>query len=701
MAFNSPDDYFAALHGHRQAGFGGTPSEYGSGSEYGAHQGFAYGPTPAQQHLLGNSSPLAGDGKGRDGEEEEEDDEEDEDDIPQERGRQRKLWVGMTWCLTWWIPTIFIATCGRMKRPDIQMAWREKVALCLCIFLFSAAIIAFIVVLPILLCPRVYLYAPNEYTYHQGNAGGDDIYMAIYGVVYDVSNFVRTGHGQSATTNAVSTSDMLQYGGKDVSHLFPQPLPERCPGVVQDPLIPLEFNTTEPAGNGIHLSGSLSPVPSSNMAKPNWFQDRVVNRFNSMGYKKGQVAFTLDMLADDAKKENKRWSLIGNEVFDLSNYFFTLTRHPATGAANVPNYAYLGPGIADLFTSYAGQDNTDRFNNNIQPAEFRPALLNCLRNVFKVGVLDTRKSTRCLVSEYLLLSTSIILVIVILAKFLAALQLGSRRSPEDHDKFIICQVPCYTEGEDSLRSTIDSLASLHYDDKRKLIFIICDGNIVGSGNDRPTPRIALDILGVDPKYDPPSRAFKSVAEGGKQLNYGKIYSGLYEHEGHVVPYIVVVKMGNPTEASRPGNRGKRDSQILLLSFLNRIHHATPMSPLELEICHQLRNVIGVDPAFYEYILMVDADTRVMPDSLNRMVSCMLRDSRIIGLCGETQLQNEELSWATMIQVYEYYISHHLAKAFESLFGSVTCLPGCFSIYRIRTSVGGRPVIISDGVIQDY
>jgi chitin synthase len=29
----------------------------------------------------------------------------------------------------------------------------------------------------------------------------------------------------------------------------------------------------------------------------------------------------------------------------------------------------------------------------------------------------------------------------------------------------------------------------------------------------------------------------------------------------------------------------------------------------------------------------------------------------------------------MIQVYEYYISHHLSKAFESLFGSVTCLPG--------------------------
>jgi chitin synthase len=33
-----------------------------------------------------------------------------------------------------------------------------------------------------------------------------------------------------------------------------------------------------------------------------------------------------------------------------------------------------------------------------------------------------------------------------------------------------------------------------------------------------------------------------------------------------------------------------------------------MSPLELEIYHQMRNVIGIDPTFYEYIFQVDADT---------------------------------------------------------------------------------------------
>ncbi len=72
--------------------------------------------------------------------------------------------------------------------------------------------------------------------------------------------------------------------------------------------------------------------------------------------------------------------------------------------------------------------------------------------------------------------------------------------------------------------------------------------------------------------------------------------------------MVLVKVGKPTERSKPGNRGKRDSQILLLQYLNRVHFDSPMNPLELEIYHQMRNVIGIDPAFYEYILMVDADT---------------------------------------------------------------------------------------------
>ena len=88
-------------------------------------------------------------------------------------------------------------------------------------------------------------------------------------------------------------------------------------------------------------------------------------------------------------------------------------------------------------------------------------------------------------------------------------------------------------------------------------------------------------------------------------------------------YMVVVKVGSPRERSKPGNRGKRDSQCLLLRYLNRVHFDAPMCPLELEMYHQMRNVIGIDPAFYEYLFQVDADTvrRLFPRARSFLLLC--------------------------------------------------------------------------------
>jgi chitin synthase len=70
----------------------------------------------------------------------------------------------------------------------------------------------------------------------------------------------------------------------------------------------------------------------------------------------------------------------------------------------------------------------------------------------------------------------------------------------------------------------------------------------------------------------------------------------------------------------------------------------------------------------EIVLMVDADTKIAPDSLGRMVNAMRRDPSVMGLCGETRIANKRDSWVSAIQVFEYYISHHLGKSFESVFG---------------------------------
>ena len=325
----------------------------------------------------------------------------------------------------------------------------------------------------------------------------------------------------------------------------------------------------------------------------------------------------------------------------------------------------------------------------------------CMDNLFYVGNLDTRNSPQCLFATYILLAISILLVSVICIKFLAALQFGGKNMPENLDKFIIATVPAYTEDEESLRRAIDSAARMRYDDKRKLLFIICDGMIIGQGNDRPTPRIVLDILGVSENIDPEPLSFESLGEGQKQHNMAKVYSGLYEVQGHIVPFIVVSKVGKPSEVSKPGNRGKRDSQMLLMRFLNRVHYNLPMTPMELELHHQIRNVIGVNPTFYEFLLQIDADTVVAPDSATRFVAAFLHDTRLMACCGETALTNAKHSFVTMMQVYEYYISHNLIKAFESLFGSVTCLPGCFSMYRIREADSGKPLFVSKEIIEDY
>jgi chitin synthase len=55
------------------------------------------------------------------------------------------------------------------------------------------------------------------------------------------------------------------------------------------------------------------------------------------------------------------------------------------------------------------------------------------------------------------------------------------------------------------------------------------------------------------------------------------------------------------------------------------------------------------PDKYETMLMVDADTKIFPDSLSRLISCMVKDPEIAGLCGETKIGNKTDSWVSMMQ----------------------------------------------------
>ncbi|CAG8792607.1 15118_t:CDS:2, partial [Gigaspora rosea] len=90
---------------------------------------------------------------------------------------------------------------------------------------------------------------------------------------------------------------------------------------------------------------------------------------------------------------------------------------------------------------------------------------------------------------------------------------------------------------------------------------------------------------------------------------------------------------------------------------------------------------------------VDADTKVFPDSLIRMIACLSHDPSVMGLCGETKISNKNDTWVTRIQ------------AFESIFGGVTCLPGCFCMYRIKAPKGENgywvPILANPDIVEQY
>ncbi|CDS10376.1 hypothetical protein LRAMOSA03052 [Lichtheimia ramosa] len=280
---------------------------------------------------------------------------------------------------------------------------------------------------------------------------------------------------------------------------------------------------------------------------------------------------------------------------------------------------------------------------------------------------------------------------------------GNRTDIVSTELYSIMLVTCYSEGEDGLRTTMDSLAETTYSKKHKCFFVIADGMITGAGETKSTPDIVVGMMDLDPTMSNPKPcSYLAIADGEKQLNMAKVYAGHYKG----VPCITVVKCGTEEEqqGAKAGNRGKRDSQLILMSFFQRVLFNDRLSELDYELFWKMTWLMkGVTPDKFELVLMVDADTKVLPDALTYMVAAMANDITIMGLCGETRIANKRASWVTAIQVFEYYISHHYAKAFESLFGIVTCLPGCFSMFRIKAPKNGAwvPLLANPDIILEY
>ncbi|KAK9746046.1 hypothetical protein K7432_018227 [Basidiobolus ranarum] len=137
-------------------------------------------------------------------------------------------------------------------------------------------------------------------------------------------------------------------------------------------------------------------------------------------------------------------------------------------------------------------------------------------------------------------------------------------------KLLALHIPCYSESKEVMLKTINSVVQSEYEDEHKLLFVVADGDVTGSGNDKSTPRILVeDIFKCQDKAKP--LMYQSVGHGDERLNKACVYTGFYSPDNEPerkIKYLLIIKVGLETEkgAAKPGNRSKRDSQLIVYNF---------------------------------------------------------------------------------------------------------------------------------------
>lgn len=407
--------------------------------------------------------------------------------------------------------------------------------------------------------------------------------------------------------------------------------------------------------------------------------------------------------------------ILDGNVLDVTSYLDTATNviEMSSGIysrAFALDRMFLPLDVTMMLFINLGTDITDDFYANITDANIYG---HCLHDLFFKGVVQNNAPTGCRRINPALWATMGIGLIYFLLKmnlahlcrlrfmqrFLFSSSFGEKLSAtaaaaKSSSPFTILLVPCFAEPCEILRQTFESLARSNYDDERKLLLFVCDGSEAQSRYDsKPAHVCLLELLGYsgNTATTAEEQPYVSLGQHGKRTNCGKVYAGFYETGRNRVPYLVVVKTGAPGEErtetnGNVGNRGKRDSMVLVMSFLERCTNLAShrMAPLEYELFNQCYSVLGIDPRRFKYMLVVDADTQVHPDAVPRLVARLEADRRMLAVSGHARPANPEQNIITMLQVFPLYQTFYSGLAYEAFLGTVLSVNGGLVMYKLWT-----------------
>ncbi|CAL1533693.1 unnamed protein product [Lymnaea stagnalis] len=84
---------------------------------------------------------------------------------------------------------------------------------------------------------------------------------------------------------------------------------------------------------------------------------------------------------------------------------------------------------------------------------------------------------------------------------------------------------------------------------------------------------------------------------------------------------------------------------------------------------------------HTFILATDADMDFKADAIKELLDLCTSDKRIGAACGRTHPIGQKCSSIVWHQVFEYAKDFWMIKNAQNIIGSVSCCPGCFSLYR--------------------
>ena len=211
--------------------------------------------------------------------------------------RSRRNWLYVVKATTWWIPAVALSKLGRMKRPDIQLAWREKVTIFWLMFLFNAIVVFYIIEFGRLLCPDfAKVWSLKEVNQHTGD---NDFWVAIQGTVYDVSKFIHGQHSDIPNLKS-NTDDVLEpLAGQDLTEYFPPPIPLACTGLTSNNQIELTpANFTAEIPQAYHKSGPIFGTLNSKLSQSDWYTSIFLPKIRQ--FKKGPLVWDKKLIKSEA-----------------------------------------------------------------------------------------------------------------------------------------------------------------------------------------------------------------------------------------------------------------------------------------------------------------------------------------------------------------------------------------------------------------